>query len=535
MAVGAVVIVSIVLVLVVRLGAQSRDDVIESAEKKQRGADLSLPPNILSISNNDSYCINNNYAQLLFYWKPMSDGTHIVSFLDNRGNILEIKREGEEDSGYSENLIIEEDDLSPKIIIKMDDTQSCGSTFNLKIKTQRDASSIESSLRVNFVNRSSTIILPDPEDPDPEDPEIPYFLYPIDGNIWYLEHLAYIDTNSETLSGNYTLMRDLDFNDTNSYFSGEINTDWTEGDGWDPIGIYESNPFTGSLDGNGFTISNLYINRPTENNQGLFGFASNASFENITFDNVNIYGQNYVGGLVGMFGQGIVFKTSVISGSITGSSYVGGLVGAAWALDFFNNFSTVSVNGNDDYVGGLIGSINFSDISSSYFDGVVISSTGNAGGLIGYIDFSDISNSYSLGSVSSTSFVGGLVGYSFFTHISNSYSNSSIQGTVEVGGLVGFFEDGSISNSYSTGSVFGNNTLGGLVGNFMSNTITNSFWYDHANNPDNCYFDGNVGCTSIDNEEYFYNISNYPMDLWDFDNIWSDENNGVAYPVLIGN
>ena len=39
---------------------------------------------------------------------------------------------------------------------------------------------------------------------------------------------------------------------------------------WEPIGTL-ANPFTGALDGNGHTISNLTINRPTEDNVGLFG------------------------------------------------------------------------------------------------------------------------------------------------------------------------------------------------------------------------------------------------------------------------
>jgi hypothetical protein len=93
LAIGAIVVVSVVLVLVVKIGAQSRDGVIEDSERRQRAADLFLPPTILSYSPELSYCIvKDNEAYLLFFWKPMSEGTHKAYFSDNRGNFLNIKK-----------------------------------------------------------------------------------------------------------------------------------------------------------------------------------------------------------------------------------------------------------------------------------------------------------------------------------------------------------------------------------------------------------------------------------------------------------
>ena len=43
--------------------------------------------------------------------------------------------------------------------------------------------------------------------------------------------------------------------------------------GWAPIGD-NSSRFEGVFDGNGFKITNLYINRPTTDNVGLFGSVS---------------------------------------------------------------------------------------------------------------------------------------------------------------------------------------------------------------------------------------------------------------------
>ena len=74
-----------------------------------------------------------------------------------------------------------------------------------------------------------------------------------------------------TLDGNYVLMNDLDFNEDNSYINPTANKAiYTPNDmaditmatnaGFRPIGT-NANSFTGTFDGNGFTISNLYINR----------------------------------------------------------------------------------------------------------------------------------------------------------------------------------------------------------------------------------------------------------------------------------
>ena len=53
----------------------------------------------------------------------------------------------------------------------------------------------------------------------------------------------------------YEIVNDLDFNEGSSYASGTVNTSWTTGTGWPPIGNYSS-----LLEGNHRTISNLYIN-----------------------------------------------------------------------------------------------------------------------------------------------------------------------------------------------------------------------------------------------------------------------------------
>ena len=48
----------------------------------------------------------------------------------------------------------------------------------------------------------------------------------------------------------YELVADLDFNNTNSYRGGAVNTDWTTESGWSPIGDH-SRPFLADFQGNG--------------------------------------------------------------------------------------------------------------------------------------------------------------------------------------------------------------------------------------------------------------------------------------------
>ena len=102
------------------------------------------------------------------------------------------------------------------------------------------------------------------------------------------------------------LTRHLNFMSASSYRERSINTDWTVanyGDssdtGWQRIGERRGEPFRATFEGNGYTISNLMINRGGEDDVGLFGIISWNEIANLGLLNVNITGANNVGGLVG--------------------------------------------------------------------------------------------------------------------------------------------------------------------------------------------------------------------------------------------
>jgi hypothetical protein len=250
------------------------------------------------------------------------------------------------------------------------------------------------------------------------------------------------------------------------------------GKGWQPIGSSietQSEMFHGTFDGQGYNISDLFINRPHEYNVGLFHWVSSwGGIKNLGVVNATVTGYCWVGTLVAL-SLGTVSNCHSVS-SVNGTQYVGGLVGAN-SGPVSNSYAIGNVTGNE-YVGGLLGE-NGEIVSDCYSTGSV---TGNerAGGLVG-LNAGNVRNSYATCSVSVTgSFAGGLMGENYECTVSNSYSTGSVTGDAYTGGLIGI-NGGTVSNSYSIGSVTGEVYVGGLIGlnlNYENiyGIVTNSFW-----------------------------------------------------------
>lgn len=140
-------------------------------------------------------------------------------------------------------------------------------------------------------------------------------------------------------------------------------------DKFTPIGISSSYPFKGIFDGNGYTISHIYITE-SSNPAGIFGYVKNATISNLTISNGTItqtgdYGG--AGGIVGwLYGPSTITKcinAGVSVTSETGSSRAGGIVGYAYGLSgvitisWCTNNATVYNNTYSSYVyaGGIVG------------------------------------------------------------------------------------------------------------------------------------------------------------------------------------
>jgi hypothetical protein len=214
--------------------------------------------------------------------------------------------------------------------------------------------------------------------------------------------------------------------------------------GWEPLG-HEGQPFTGSLEGQGYEIRDLFINRPDETGVALFGEVGQTGIiKNLGLANVTVTGGDYVGGLVG-HGEGTV-GNCYSTGDVTGEENVGALVG---------------------HNGGMV--------SDSYSAGSV---TGNSrvGGLVGW-NQATLMDSYSACTTTGDSRVGGLVGDNWYyaSTVTNSYATGSVAGSSHVGGLVGANYYASLTYSYSIGSVAGGSSTGGLVG-YNTGIVSDSFW-----------------------------------------------------------
>lgn len=181
-------------------------------------------------------------------------------------------------------------------------------------------------------------------------------------------------------NGYYVLVNDVDASNTST---------WNDGKGFNPVAeLFDpsnNKAFTGTFDGDNRTISNLYINRPTETAVSLFGGLSNAEIKNLKLVDCDIEGDRYVAGLVSSQFTSTV-SNCMVDGTITGhGENVGGVVG--WSRgDVINCYMKGSVHGVDTAyrVGGLVGYTYDSTIQKSYSTATITSESGEwVGGLIG--------------------------------------------------------------------------------------------------------------------------------------------------------
>lgn len=219
---------------------------------------------------------------------------------------------------------------------------------------------------------------------------------------------------------------------------------------WVPIGNRNIIKYRGTFDGNGKTITNLYINasQTSQNNMGLFGYTYQSTIKNLTFENANVTNtQSNTGILVGKAGYGSTLQNIKISKTcqIKGGNYTGGIAGE---LDgnAYNCVNYATVQGTEN-VGGLFGRYSRTGISmtacANY--GNVTASSKNIGGLVGYFGSGTIQDCVNYGNVKGTYRVAGMAGFVSEGKIQNvfSYGNlTATNSTQEVGMAFGFSNKG---------------------------------------------------------------------------------------------
>ena len=315
---------------------------------------------------------------------------------------------------------------------------------------------------------------------------------------------------------------------------------WTDGEGWEPIYVQNSR-FTGHFDGNERLISNLKINRPSEQLVGLFG-NNNGKLINIVLEDVDIAGRNFTGALVGNNYSNGSIENSRASGYVAAETTAGGLAGQNSGT-IQHSSSSVNIEGLGS-IGGLVG-INGYDtalIENSYAMGDVSGildgpfEPSSLGGLVGSNRGSIIRSSYATGSVTGTSGLGGLVGSNRDNGalIEHAYSSGAVSATGDemmignVGGLVGSNRfDAQINQSYTFSKVSGV-SHGGLSGRNGA-TITDSYWDVEMSGQTSS--DGGTGLTTSEMQTK----ATFTDAGWDFASVWQiDDSQGgsITYPYL---
>jgi len=259
---------------------------------------------------------------------------------------------------------------------------------------------------------------------------------------------------------------------------------------WTAIGTSYNNAFTGSFNGNGYSISNLNINS-TSQYQGMFGCIGTG---------------------------GVVYNVALVGGSVKGGSYTGGIAGYNYYGTIKNCYTTCSVSGGN-YSGGIAGD-NSGNILNCYTTGSV--SGGNyTAGIAGKL-YGNVQNCYATGSISGGGNTGGLVGVKDGNLTNCVVLNPSVQTTstsaLEVGRVFVPYDDGDTANNYARKSMILTYNNGAA-----KTPNANLYNYDGASIT-SVQYQSASWWTTAGTWSDFYGV-------WDFANVWQ-LNSTTNLPIL---
>jgi hypothetical protein len=254
------------------------------------------------------------------------------------------------------------------------------------------------------------------------------------------------------------------------------------------------------------------------------------------------------GGFIGFTEESMLI--SIVNSSNEGTVQTdqgnsGGFIGQTETKRFIiaNSFNTgyvtsVQIEDGSGKAGGLIGQMTMfagGTIQNSFNAGEVhVDLAGSIGGLVGHINWPDngslgslnIVNSYNAGYLSSTLYgadAGGLVGYAdYFTHtnVVNSFN-------------VGTFSESIVQNPENI-----YNTTGAIIGALWGTASLDNVTYFYGEENTDNYLSRAVGRRLDDHNAQLTDIGVFQEDAfvfenqWNFEDIWTFENDGYSFPVL---
>lgn len=348
---------------------------------------------------------------------------------------------------------------------------------------------------------------------------------------------------------------DLDFLSSFSYINGsiavagqieskssieELMEELAENVGFVSIGN-TTNYFQGSFFGNGHSIGHLFINSSNDY-IGFFGYINSYSsrIEHLNLEDVQIKGNNYVGGIIGQASGYVPVTDCSVSGYITGNDQVGGIAGRLDALNT-NNINYATVTGNT-LVGGIVGNTwgSYSPSSSNKNHGN-ISGNSEVGGIIGRLSYGIIEKSVNYGEINGNTKIGGIIGRMYYNSgviVRNCYNVGNIKGETSIGGISGSIEiwngsGGELYYSYNIGTVTANSNVGSIAGT-NAGTVKNCYYLQGT-------YNGGINGEDIENQaesedEDFMKGQDF-IDLLNTLNdstIWKQdiENENTGYPIF---
>lgn len=333
---------------------------------------------------------------------------------------------------------------------------------------------------------------------------------------------------------------------------------WNNNLGFKPIGD-RTIVFSGSYNGNNYSIDSLYIKRDDER-IGLFGAIDSSLISNVYL--IDIYveatGVSSAGSIAAEASNSKIFNVTV-SGYISANGYTGGLLGYA----YFSNIQNINVSAEivgSRYAGGVVGFASREvRLQNSHFLGQVSGHLGQIGGIAGifsgelsncsvkatiegpediggivggYRTSNKINSCFAVINVISEKNAGGIAGTNFGT-IENTYVIGQINGVSEVGGLAGINgSNGIIKNSYSLAVIEGVEDTGTIIGSNVGE-ISSTYWNTDSSQVysatgrgtsqgalglvsnqmigDSAY----INMSGLDFENYWVLTSNYPALYWE--------------------
>ncbi len=224
--------------------------------------------------------------------------------------------------------------------------------------------------------------------------------------------------------------------------------------------------FSGTFDGDGYEVQNLYINS-TETYSGLFQYAGDLS----VIKNLGVSGSIES---TGQYSAGIAsYSSGTISNcynncNVTGSKYVGGIVAS-----------------------GQTGCV----IEKCYNMGEITASGSHGAGIVAALDGGTIKNCYNVGVIEVDNQGGGIAGSNTNGTFENCYNSASVSGGDKMGGILGSSMGGTVSNCVSLGeTITGTTNVGRISG------VTGAFSNNVARS-DMSVVIGGVEVTTLDNKD----------------------------------